>query len=214
LLCFSDEGLARVAIAGTAVPREERHDWLQRVAARLEQARPRKTSRDWMRAARARERDGIVVLKLAMDEAGLVIGLIDGGVLNPLQADNRIELAKAAQRALAMFCEGSQFDGRIYDTLAESCHMARSYDPNSELSRLVRRSGSPTIDDIAEVISVALALQKREIIEHVNRLLKMFNSSTQQLDARVQRETGRTTELSRRVFAAESEIRRIRAGKP
>jgi hypothetical protein len=90
----------------------------------------------------------------------------------------------------------------------------RSYDDlTSELNRLVRRSGSPSIDDIATVVDAAMKAQRREIIEHVNRLFKLFNSNTKQLDAHAQHEKDRVTRLSRRLFAAESEIRRIRANR-
>jgi hypothetical protein len=92
--------------------------------------------------------------------------------------------------------------------------MAHRNDDHSELSRLVRRSGSPNIDDVATVVAVALRDQKREIIEHISRMFQQLNSSAKQLDAHAQHEKDRLTRLTRRVFAAESEIRRIRAGKP
>ncbi len=130
MLCFADDAaLARVMIRATAVPRKERRAWLQALAARIEQgARPVKTSRDYTRAWRARERSGRCLLKLEMDEANLVVGLVDRGLLDPLKADNRTALTEAAQKALIAFCDGeaSQREARIYDSVRVRAVFVRS----------------------------------------------------------------------------------------
>jgi hypothetical protein len=115
MLALSDEALARVVIAASAVPVDEREAWLMRLADRFES--PRRRSRDWTRAWRARERAGIVLLKLPMDEAALVVGLIDRGLLDPLRADDHTALTEAAKKALIQFCEASLPDRRVYDTI-------------------------------------------------------------------------------------------------
>jgi hypothetical protein len=57
------------------------------------------------------------LLRLELDEAALVVGLVDRGLLDPLRADDRVALTAAAQRALEIFCDGdaSQRDAAIYD---------------------------------------------------------------------------------------------------
>ena len=71
-------------------------------------------------AWRRREKAGRLLLKLEMDEAALVVGLVDCGVLDPLKADDRGAITEAAQRALVQFCDGgetSRQEQRIYDTV-------------------------------------------------------------------------------------------------
>jgi hypothetical protein len=60
------------------------------------------------------------LLKLEVDEAALVVGLVDGGLLDPSAADDRRRITAAAQRALVQFCDGgetSRQEQRIYDTM-------------------------------------------------------------------------------------------------
>jgi hypothetical protein len=106
----------RQAVHADAEPKTDR------LADRFEQAPPSKTSRDYTRAWRARERAGRCLLRLEVDEAALVVGLVDRGLLDPLKADDRIALTEAAGKALVMFCEGeaSQREARIYDTVRGS----------------------------------------------------------------------------------------------
>jgi hypothetical protein len=64
------------------------------------------------------------------------------------------------------------------------------------------------------VVVAVVKSERREVLEHVTRMFKLFDSSAHELDARTQREKERVTRLSRRVIALESEICRIRAGRP
>ena len=59
------------------------------------------------------------MLKLEADEAELVVGLVDAGLLDPLVADDRRAITDAAQRALALYLAGevSRHGGRICDSV-------------------------------------------------------------------------------------------------
>ena len=59
-----------------------------------------------MRALRQRERTGRILLRLEVDEAETVVGLINVGLLNPLRGDDRNAITEAAQQALTMFLAG------------------------------------------------------------------------------------------------------------
>src|SRR5262245_1769973 len=56
-------------------------------------------------AWRARERAGRCLLKVEVDLADTVIGLIDRGLLDPLKADDPAALNAAAAKALQQFCD-------------------------------------------------------------------------------------------------------------
>jgi hypothetical protein len=58
----------------------------------------------YTRAWRRRERSGQCLLRLEVDEASVIVGLVDRGLLSPLRADDRIALAEAAAKALMQFC--------------------------------------------------------------------------------------------------------------
>jgi hypothetical protein len=90
----------------------------------------------------------------------------------------------------------------------------RNNDLSNALDRLGRATRNLSANDIAEVVAAALKSERREVLEHVNRRFTLFASQTHTLDVHAQQEKDRVTRLSRRLFAAESEIRRIRAGKP
>jgi hypothetical protein len=115
VLAFSDEALARLAISATAVAPEARPRWLVDVAARLERearrARGRRDTRNW----RARRDAGRVLLHPEVDEANVVVRLIDAGHLDPLHADDPAALNAAAARALETLGDGSPPDTRTYD---------------------------------------------------------------------------------------------------
>jgi hypothetical protein len=66
-------------------------------------------------------------LRIEIDEAALIVGLVDRGLLDPLRADSRAALTEAAGKALALFCAGeaSPHDRGIVDTLrARLCLLA------------------------------------------------------------------------------------------
>ena len=71
----------------------------------------------YTRRYRERLRTGKVRLPILVDEADLVVMLIDRGLLNPLQADDRAALTAGAEQALRELCETSQHGGATYDKL-------------------------------------------------------------------------------------------------
>src|SRR5262245_30899165 len=116
MLAFTDIGFARLVIAATAIPHSERGQWLQRVARQLDKRPGARYTAAW----RAREKAGRIQLKLEVDEAALVVGLVDAGLLDPLMADDRHAITAAAERALIQFCdggEGSPREQRIHDSV-------------------------------------------------------------------------------------------------
>jgi hypothetical protein len=121
VLCLADDAaLARVVIGATSVARAQRGKWLQDLAARFEGVRPTELSKGarYTRAWRARIKAGRCLLKFEADETETVVGLINRGLLDPLQADNPAALNKAAAKALALFCgETSRPGVRIRDEL-------------------------------------------------------------------------------------------------
>jgi len=118
MLALSDEGLARLCIAASAIPRNRRRQWLRELANRIEPPRSSPGAR-YTAAWRAREKAGRCLLKLEVDEVELVIGLVDAGLLDARIADDRAALAAATQRALARFLagEGSRRDEEIRATV-------------------------------------------------------------------------------------------------
>jgi len=73
--------------------------------------------RHYTRRYRERLRAGKVRLAIVMDEAALSAMLVDRGLLNPLQADDRAALTAGAEQALRQLCETSQLGGETYDKL-------------------------------------------------------------------------------------------------
>ena len=125
MLALSDEALCRIAVAATAVRPAERSAWLENLAERLErseQSPAPSPGATYTRRWRARRRTGRVLLHVELDEAELVIGLTNRGLLDPLRADDPAALTAAAQRALELFCsgDGSLPNTRIYDSLRVS----------------------------------------------------------------------------------------------
>ena len=120
MLCFSDEAMARVLIAGTAIKPDEQKAWLEGLAARFEKARRTELSPSarYTQRYRARRKAGQLVLQnIVVDEVTLVTGLVQLRLLDPLRADDRKALAAAAGRALEAICEASHQDGEPRDTI-------------------------------------------------------------------------------------------------
>ena len=123
MLALTDEALAQVLIAATAVEPEGRSAWLMGLAHRLDEqpsppalAPSTARTRQW----RKRQQNGRVRLAIEIDEALLAVGLVDRNLLVPSRADDKRALAAAATKALVMFCEGgdaSPHDERIRDRL-------------------------------------------------------------------------------------------------
>jgi hypothetical protein len=117
MLAFSDEALARLAVAATRVAPQRRSAWLQDLAGRLEPEGRRARGRAYTRKWRQRARDGQVLLRVVTDEVGLAVAAVTHGLLDPLRADDRAALAAAAGKVLDAFCTGdiSLREPEIYD---------------------------------------------------------------------------------------------------
>jgi hypothetical protein len=83
----------------------------------------------------------------------------------------------------------------------------RNDDLDDLLTRLGRRNAGLSIDDVAAAVGDALKSQKRQIIQHVGRMIEVerIKSSTAQGDARVKN-------LHQRLVQVESELRLLRKG--
>jgi adenylate cyclase len=88
MLALSDEAWARLCIAASAIPRNRRRQWLRELANRIEPPRSSPGAR-YTAAWRAREKAGRCLLTLEVDEAELVVALVDAGLLDPRIADDR-----------------------------------------------------------------------------------------------------------------------------
>jgi hypothetical protein len=105
MLALTDENLARLCIAASAIPRHRRRHWLRDFANKIEPPR-RSPGARYTAAWRARAKAGRIRLTLEVDEAELVVALVDAGLLDPALADDRAALTAATQRALARYLAG------------------------------------------------------------------------------------------------------------
>jgi hypothetical protein len=80
MLALTDEGLARLAIAATAVPADKRDAWLQDLARTLDPPPPNRWAR---RRARLKQNPYAAVLKIEVDLLGLSQTLLQAGWLAP-----------------------------------------------------------------------------------------------------------------------------------
>jgi hypothetical protein len=62
----------------------------------------------WSKAYRQRRRAGRIVVEVEVDEAKITAALIEARLLSPLQADDRAEVERAAQRMVEIFCGDEQ----------------------------------------------------------------------------------------------------------
>jgi hypothetical protein len=105
VLAFSDEALARLAVAATRVALPARSEWLQDIASRLDPPKLKPGARR-TRAWRARAKAGRCLLKVETDEAAFAVVAVADGLLNPLQADDVGALNQAAAKVLAAYSGG------------------------------------------------------------------------------------------------------------
>src|SRR5262245_1830882 len=117
MLQLSDSSLALLCIAATTVPHHRRQQWLRELADKIEPP-PRSKGARYMRALRQRERAGRILLRLEVDEAETVVGLINANLLSPLRGDDRNAITEAAQQALAKFLAGE--DSRQQERVSAS----------------------------------------------------------------------------------------------
>jgi hypothetical protein len=121
MLCLTDESLARIAIGATAVPAKERGDWLETLARKFEAPDPTSDApsraAEYTRRWRARAQNGEILLRPIVDEAAFAVAAVDAGMLDPLRADDKTALTKAAEKVIAMFSTGelSPHDTGIHD---------------------------------------------------------------------------------------------------
>lgn len=120
MLAFSDEALARVLIAGTAIEPQAQAGWLEDIAKRLDKARLRSTTpgAGYTRKWRERVNAGRIRLTFEVDEVETVVGLVEVGLLAPLKAEDPIAINRAARKAL-LTClrEGSLHRSGISDII-------------------------------------------------------------------------------------------------
>jgi hypothetical protein len=71
----------------------------------------------YTRKWRARQRAGRILLQLEIDETDLVISLVDRGLLDPLQADNKRAIRSAAEQALRAWCSNGVGGDAMHDKI-------------------------------------------------------------------------------------------------
>jgi hypothetical protein len=106
MLALTDQALARIALAASAVALEERGSWLQDLSRRLDPPPVVSPGARYTRRWRARGRNGEVLLRVTVDEAAFAVAAVQHGLLSPELADDRTALTAAAEKALARFSDG------------------------------------------------------------------------------------------------------------
>jgi hypothetical protein len=97
VLALTDQALARIVIAASAIPRTRRGPWLQDLAKRLE---PPKSIRH-VREHRLRARNGIrkMLVSISLDDEELLRHM---GLLGEWDAEDRAKVGAAIERLLAL----------------------------------------------------------------------------------------------------------------
>jgi hypothetical protein len=101
VLALTDESLARLAIAASAIPERGRRLWLRRVARELEGHRPSAAALR-VRKFRTRQRNGERVYRVAVDQIGLEELLIAAQTLSPSARDDHTAVEAALKRLLSI----------------------------------------------------------------------------------------------------------------
>ena len=103
MLALTDEAFARLCIAAGAVPTEQRAQWLQGLAERMEKAsRPSKKTRAEIQLAyRKRKRAGLMLLDVLVDEVAVPEALVQAGLLAPTDTDDSEAVAAAVAQMLS-----------------------------------------------------------------------------------------------------------------
>ena len=99
MLAFDDQAFARLMIAATAVPAEERGRWLQDVAYRLGPPRLTAAAQRQERRRRRAER-GLVVLPVEVQFVELSERLVEEALIGAWDADNREAVGEALSRII------------------------------------------------------------------------------------------------------------------
>ena len=121
MIAMSDEGLAYLCIAASAVAPSRRSRWLQSIARELEGQSPSPTARR-LRKFHARQRNGQRIYRVIEDQIDVEEMLLAAGVLAPRDRDNHAAVEAALSRFLRILISdhhGNAFPpGRgIYDTV-------------------------------------------------------------------------------------------------
>ena len=98
MLAFSDAALAQIVIAAGRLPAEDRAQWLQRMAKRMEKAERR---RQIQRTYRSRKRAGLMLLDVLVDEVAVPEALVQAGLLAPTDTDDSAAVAAAIEQMLS-----------------------------------------------------------------------------------------------------------------
>ena len=129
MLALTDAGLARLAIAASAVRVGERGSWLEGLAHRLEREHRRARARRNTARHRARVRAGEVIVSFTADEVELTTGLVAAGFLDSALADSPAAISEASKRALLASCNRLHrdvlADARTQKLLALTCAECR-----------------------------------------------------------------------------------------
>ena len=121
MLALSDEGLARLCIAATAIAPSRRGSWLKSIALELEGHPPSATARR-LRKFHARQRNGQRVYRVIEDQIDVEEMLLAAGVLAAHDRDDHAAVEAALARFLRILIadhHGNAFppDQGIYNTV-------------------------------------------------------------------------------------------------
>ena len=101
MIALDDAALARLCIAAGRVPWEEREQWMERIAGKLEPSADARRAR----AYRRRAASGRVVLPIAVDHAAVVNAAIASGLITEAAALDKRNLAAALAEQLDVWSD-------------------------------------------------------------------------------------------------------------
>jgi hypothetical protein len=122
MIGLSDQGLALLCIAASAIPRSRRGYWLRGIAKELEGNPPSNSARR-LRQYRARQRGGLRHYHVVCDEVDLEELLISAGTLAASERDDHGAVERGLQRLLEVLIADHQAGNAfppgqgIYDTV-------------------------------------------------------------------------------------------------
>jgi hypothetical protein len=101
MLALSDEQLARLCIAASAIAPQHRSRWLKRIAAELEGHTPSPTARR-LRKFQARRHNGQKCYRVVEDQVDLEEMLLASGTLAPADRDDHSKVEAALSRFISL----------------------------------------------------------------------------------------------------------------
>ena len=216
MLAFDDAALARLVIAASSIAPHRRGRWLRRVAHELEdKARKRDTARrvrECTQRAKAGRRK--VLVEIGPDDEDTLMAV---GALGEWDLDDRKAIGRAIEGLLALVrAKGSDNalstwlrDWAIIPdmTIAKQVRRVKqsieAVVDREALSRAQRTSVAElSLADLAAATGDAIRSQRREILEHVQRMLTLV-----ELRLRDPHEKTRLDRIARRVTQIEHELR-------